>query len=95
MKIAGLGILDDFARKHADVRQALEAWVAEVNAAQWSKPEDIKARYHSASFLGEKRVIFNLKGKKYRLDVKIAYQTGVVVIIRIGTHAEYNKWTFD
>lgn len=49
----------------------------------------------SASFLAGNRVVFNLKGNKYRLDTKIAYQTGVVFVKRIGTHAEYDRWTFD
>jgi mRNA-degrading endonuclease HigB of HigAB toxin-antitoxin module len=25
----------------------------------------------------------------------VAYRTGVVVVKRIGTHAEYDRWTFN
>lgn len=95
MRIVGVRILFEFARKHADARSAVEAWVAEVAAAQWSTPDDVKARYPAASFLRDNRVVFNLEGKKYRLDTKIAYQTRIVVIKRVGTHTEYNNWTFD
>jgi mRNA interferase HigB len=42
--------------------------------------------------LSGNRVIFNLKGNRYRLEVKISYQTGVVLIKRAGTHAEYSRW---
>ena len=61
----------------------------------WRTPAEVKARYVSASFLANNRVVFNLKGNKYRLDTKIAYQVGVVLVKRIGTHAEYSRWTFD
>jgi len=38
--------------------------------------------------------VFNLKGTKYRLDTTIAFNTGIVVVERMGTHAEYTKWKF-
>jgi mRNA interferase HigB len=53
---------------------------------------DIKARYSSASFLSDNRVVFNVKGNKYRLLVKVGFNLQTVIIQRIGTHAEYDKW---
>lgn len=94
MKVVGKGILDDFKRRHADARSQVDAWVAEVEDAEWDSPNDIKARYGSASILPNNRVVFNLKGNKYRLDAKVTYKTKVVLLKRIGTHAEYNDWTF-
>lgn len=94
MEVIGRGRLDGFARKHPDVSSALDAWACEVRSAKWSAPRDIKTRYPSASLLADNRVVFNIKGNKYRLDVKVAYQTGKVLIKRIGTHAEYDKWEF-
>jgi mRNA-degrading endonuclease HigB of HigAB toxin-antitoxin module len=46
----------------------------------------------NASILSDNRVIFNLKGKKYRMEVKISYQNQIVLIKRAGTHAEYSRW---
>lgn len=74
---------------------AVDAWVRETKAAGWRTPADIKARYPAASFLANSRVVFNIKGNKYRLDTRVAYQTSVVVVKRIGTHAEYSRWTFN
>ncbi|MCH6589863.1 MAG: type II toxin-antitoxin system HigB family toxin, partial [Proteobacteria bacterium] len=55
---------------------------------------DIRQMSGSASFLGDRRVVFNIKGRRYRLDVKVSYKSQVVHVIRIGTHAEYDKWKF-
>jgi mRNA interferase HigB len=93
--VVGRPILERFVEGHSDVSSAVDSWLAEAKAATWRTPADIKARYPSASLLANNRVIFNLKGNKYRLDTKIAYQTGVVVVKRIGTHAEYTRWSFD
>jgi mRNA interferase HigB len=94
MRIVGRGVLEDFKQRHADVRSHVNAWIYEVEEAEWQSPHDIKAQYDTASLLAENRVVFNLKGNSYRLDAKVSYPTQVVLVVRIGTHAEYDKWTF-
>lgn len=95
MQLVGLFKLDAFKRTHADSRGQLNAWQSEVEAANWSGPQEIKDRYQSASFLADNRVIFNIKGNTYRLVVKARYQNGIVLIEWIGTHAEYDKQDFQ
>ena len=94
MRLVGLFKLEDFKRKHAAARGQLDAWRIEVEAAEWSGPQDIKRRYATASFLAGDRVIFNIKGNSFRLVIKARYQNEIVVIEWIGTHAEYSKVDF-
>ncbi len=94
LKVIGKKILDDFSKEHSDVRSQMKAWIYEAEEADWHSPLDIKARYAHASFLADNRVVFNLKGNKYRLDTKVNYKSKVVLIKRIGTHSEYSKWKF-
>jgi len=84
-------------RKHwekpgrGDSEQALLAWIAEVKAANWSTPADVKAKYGSASILRNSRVVFNICGNSYRLVVSINYDTSIVYVRFVGTHSEYDK----
>jgi len=94
MKVIGLLKLNKFLENHSDCEQPVFAWIAEVKEAVWATPKDIKARYVSASFLADNRVIFNIKGNNYRLDTKVYYQRQVVMIMRMGTHEEYDGWRF-
>jgi len=94
VRVVGRVKLERFITAHGDVASAVDAWLREALRATWRTPADIKARYASASFLANNRVIFNLKGNSYRLDTQIAYLTQIVVVKRIGTHAEYDRWTF-
>lgn len=94
MKVLGLGILHEFCKSHADCVTQIQAWIAEAEEAKWNTPNDIKTRYSTASILPENRVIFNIKGNSYRLDTKVYYERQIVIVKRIGTHAEYNKWEF-
>jgi mRNA interferase HigB len=91
MLLVGRNTLDDFTNAHADARAWIENWIADVEAARWRTPQDIKNSYASASFLANRTVIFNVKGTRYRLEVQIAYNTGVVVVKWAGTHADYTK----
>jgi len=94
MRLLGKRQLNDFSKRHADIRAPLDAWVVEVEEGDWNASADIKARFPSASFLSENRVIFNIKGNRYRLEVKVSYEVKVVLITWIGTHAEYSKRKF-
>ena len=91
MKVVGRERLRAFCDKHADTRSWIENWLKEAEAAQWVVPDDIKARYRSASFLAGNTVIFNVKGNDYRLEVTVAYRTGVVAVRWGGTHSEYDR----
>ena len=76
---------------HLDAKRPLEAWYYEAKHAQWSSPSDVKDQYRSASILKDNRVVFNIAGNKYRLIVRINYDSKTVFVRFIGTHQEYDK----
>ena len=92
VKLVGRDKLTDFAKKHPQARGPIKAWVAEVEAAVWTTMANIKARFPHASILADNHVVFNLGGNKYRLETIMVFASGVVVVLRIGTHAEYDRW---
>jgi mRNA interferase HigB len=94
MTLLGKRLLTEFAEHHASARNAIGAWVNEVEAAAWRSSVDVKARFRSISFVGKDRLVFNLKGNHFRLDVQINYSAQIVLVRRVGTHAEYSSWTF-
>ena len=91
LRVIARKTLRDFYAKHTDSRTSLEAWFHEALAARWQGPQEIKNRYPSADILPGNRMVFNIKGNRYRLIVKIHYNTGIVFIRFIGTHADYDK----
>jgi len=92
MRVISVKTLKEFWKKpgSGDSEQSLRAWYAEAKEAEWTGPNDIKKRYHSASIIGNNRVVFNIKGNKYRLIVAIKYEFGIVYIRFVGTHKEYD-----
>lgn len=52
---------------------------------------ELKKQFPSADVRPGNRVIFDIKGNSYRLIVKIHYNTKIVFIRFVGTHAEYEQ----
>ncbi|MBL0341868.1 MAG: type II toxin-antitoxin system HigB family toxin [Bacteroidetes bacterium] len=91
MRVIAKRTLRSFWVKHKDCEQQLKSWYKEAEDAIWKGPSDIKVEYPTASFLKDNRVVFNIKGNKYRLIVKVNYGYKIVWIRFIGTHAQYDK----
>ena len=91
LRIISKKILREFWEKHSDSQQQLKSWFQETSAVEWKNSKEIKKKYPSASFLVDNRVVFNIKGNKYRLIAKINYDYHMIWIRFIGTHAEYDK----
>jgi mRNA interferase HigB len=80
MRVIALKTLRSFWEQHSTARQALQAWYHDAKNANWESPSDIKNEYRNASFVGNNRVVFNIKGNQYRLVVAINYAYGIVFI---------------
>lgn len=62
-----------------------------MEKTDWNSISQLKIEFPSASILPENRVVFNIKGNKYRLIVKFNFEYALCWIRFIGTHAEYDK----
>ena len=92
MKLIGKEKLDAFIKDHPDGQSQVEAWEAEVEEAAWQTPYDLKRQYPKADTPGNQQAIFDTRGNRYRLWVKITYKLGIVLVKAIGTHKEYDGW---
>ncbi len=91
MRIIARKTLREFWEKHPDAEQPLQAWYHDVKQANWKSPGDIKVAHRNTSFVGRNRVVFNIKGNKYRIVVAIHYDFGIVFIRFVGTHKDYDS----
>ena len=92
MKVVGRQRVEDFCAGYPEAAGRMNAWLLEAEKAEWKTPNDIKARYASASFLVENKVVFNIGGNRFRILTKVTYALQIVLIERAGTHEEYDSW---
>lgn len=91
MRIIAKKTLKEFWKTHPDSEQALRAWYAKTKKASWHTPSDVKNDYRNASFIADNRIVFNIKGNKYRLITAILYHNRIIYIRFVGTHNDCNK----
>lgn len=91
MRIIAKRSLGEFWIKHADSEQQLKSWYRETEQTRWENINELKKDFPSASILQDNRIVFNIKGNKYRSIVKFNFEYQIGWIRFIGTHAEYDK----
>ena len=91
MRIIAKKALREFWERHPAAERPLLAWYREVEREDWDTPAKVKAKYRSASIIGAKRVVFNIKGNDYRLVVRVNYPHRIVYVRFVGTHADYDR----
>ena len=78
-------------KTYPDAEAALESWLMFVKHAHWQSPSDVIQDFPYADSIKNSRIVFNIKGNKYRLVVAINYQLSIVYIRWFGTHKEYDR----
>ncbi len=99
MIITRLDRLIAFSEKHPPSVSALNSWRHAVEAADWKNPVQVRETYRTVDVAvpisGSRRVaVFNIGGNKYRLIASIDYTLGLVNVLHVLTHKEYdnNRW---
>ncbi len=91
LRIIARRSLREFWERHPDAEQSLRAWYHDARKADWRSPAEVKRVYANASIVGENRVVFNIKGNKYRLVVAINYPYRTCYIRFVGSQAAYDR----
>ena len=89
-RIFAKSTLREYWEKHPETEQYLKTWYDTAMNSDWRTPNDVKQTYVNASILKDSRVVFNIKGNKYRLVVSMDYDFQVIFIRFIGTHKQYD-----
>ena len=95
MEILAAHKIEKFVRQHANARASLASWLLIAEDAEWTSPQDVKNNLPFTKVLSGDRLVFKIGGNNYRLVVLAHYRNGILLIQKIGTHAEYDRWKLD
>jgi mRNA interferase HigB len=95
VRIISRRALREFAKKHPDAESPLNAWYAILKGRDYQSPHELRADFPTVSFLGGRRTIFNIGGKKYRLVVDMRYDLGRAYVRAVLTHEEYDRKSIE
>ena len=94
MILVGRDVLDAAGQTHRSrgLEKALAVWVKVAENARWQHFSDLRQTWPSADYVGG-QVVFNVKGNQFRLVATVNYKIGVVAVVQVMTHAEYDRWS--
>ena len=95
MRVISKRRLREYWQRHPNARGWLERWYVVTTRARWESLADVRRDYPHADAVplgsGRTATVFNVRGNRHRLIVAVHYNTQVVYVRRLMTHAEYDK----
>ncbi|MBO9616687.1 MAG: type II toxin-antitoxin system HigB family toxin [Dyadobacter sp.] len=91
MNVISFRKLKEFYEIHPDAKPYLTSWFKTVRKAEWKDYNTVKADFRSSDLIADARVIFIIKGNKYRMVTRISFEHKRIMIKWLGTHAAYDK----
>jgi mRNA interferase HigB len=92
MQVLSLRTLREFWEQYPDAETPLRAWHKIVTAARWRSFAEVRASFGTADAVGDKRIIFDIGGNKYRIVARVVYDPFYRMMIKfVGTHQQYNQ----
>lgn len=94
MIVVGQDVLESAGQAHRSrsLHKALAVWAKVVENASWRHFPDVRQSWPSADYVAG-HVVFNIRGNQFRLVANINYTIGVVAVLRLMTHEEYDRWS--
>lgn len=80
----------EFIRLHPNAESSLSSWYKIAKKARRQNIVDVRQDYPHADQVG-RFVVFNIAGNNYRLIAEIHFESQLILIRHILTHAEYDK----
>jgi mRNA interferase HigB len=93
MRVISEKPLRDFANTHADARTPLGGWLKLAKHGTFRNLAELKRTFGGVDMVSVKQknlYVFNIGGNKYRLVAAVHFNTQMLFVRHVLTHAEYN-----
>ena len=91
MRVISNKTLRDFAKIHPAAKVPLQGWRRIVERGQFLNFAELRQTFNSVDKAGD-YFVFNIAGNNYRLIAAIHFNTQILYVRSVMTHAEYDEW---
>jgi mRNA interferase HigB len=91
MDVLAKELIKAFKTANADSRVPLDNWTNLVETSSWRNPIELQSVLPSVDFVTP-NYVFNIGANNYGLLSAISFRLGTVTVLKIGTHADYDRW---
>ncbi len=90
MRVITKAHINKGSEEYPDARKALISWYQVISRTDFHNFSELKQVFRSVDKVG-RVVVFDIKGNHYRLIAAIHYNTKLVYVLEVMTHAQYDK----
>ena len=91
MRLISNKALRDFAHKHSAAHGPLQGWRRVIEQGRFRNFAELKKTFNAVDKAGD-YFVFNIAGNRYRLIAAIHFNTQILYVRAVMTHANYNHW---
>ena len=91
MRLISNKALREFARIHRNAEAPLQGWRRTVEQGRFRNFADLKRTFNSVDKVQD-YFVFDIAGNRYRLIAAIHFNTQILYVRSVMTHAEYDQW---
>ena len=91
MRLISNKALRDFAKRHSIAQAPLQGWRRVVERGRYRNFAVLKRAFNSVDKVGD-YFVFNIAGNSCRLIAAIHFNTQILYVRSVMTHAEYDEW---
>ena len=91
MRIITKKTIAEYYSVHKEAEVALSDWYRKTSKSHWDNFPQVRKTFNSADYVGNRRIVFNIRGGKFRLVALVWFKAQTVFIRFVGTHAEYDN----
>ena len=91
MRLISNKALREFASLHPPADAALQGWRRVVEQSAFRNFAELKQAFNAVDKVGD-LLVFNIAGNRYRLIAAIRFNTQILYVRSVMTHAEYDHW---
>ena len=90
MNVIGRRRLLELGAAHKDALPALKLWFKAAARAEWRRLEDIRRTFPATDMVGD-LAIFDIRGNRYRLIVRMVFGYQRIYVKELLRHADFDK----
>lgn len=91
MRLISNKALRDFAKTHPAAHGPLQGWRRVVEQGRFRNFAELKKAFNAVDKAGD-YFVFNIAGNRCRLIAAIHFNTQILYVRAVMTHADYNHW---
>ena len=91
MRLISNKALRDFAKRYPDADMSLQGWRRIVERSRLRNFAELKRAFNAVDKVRD-YFVFNIAGNHYRLIAAIHFNTQILYLRWVMTHAEYDAW---